>query len=60
MAPTVALRAVNVREAPPIGSTGRCKDGTYLTGTPSESQCSDRGGLAVIFPVQAAVPARRP
>ena len=59
-APVVAERSVNVREAPPAGSTGRCKDGTYLTGTPSAARCDDRGGLAVVFPTQAAPQVRRP
>ena len=41
----------DVAELPaPAGSTGRCKDGTYLTGTATEESCGGRGGMAVRVP----------
>jgi hypothetical protein len=40
------------------GATGRCKDGSYLTGAASEGRCADKGGLAVLFPVQPPAPKR--
>ncbi len=45
---------------PPAGATMRCKDGTWLSGTPDAQRCRDKGGLAVILPVQAPPPARPP
>lgn len=42
--------------APPAGATMRCKDGTYLSGTPSANRCSANGGLAALIPQRAAAP----
>ena len=39
-----------VRLPAPAGSTGRCKDGTYVTGSATEESCGGRGGLAVRMP----------
>ena len=47
-------------DAPPAGATMRCRDGTWLSGTPSDSRCAQNGGLAVILPAPRAVPARVP
>jgi hypothetical protein len=62
--PTPAGRAPNpatriVSAVPPAGSTGQCKDGTYLTGAATEQACASHEGLASAFaaPRQAA---RRP
>lgn len=41
----------NGAEVPaPAGATGRCKDGTYLTGVATDESCGGRGGLAVHMP----------
>jgi hypothetical protein len=38
----------DVAEIPaPAGATGRCKDGTYLTGPATDESCGGRGGLAI-------------
>ncbi|MCE9601363.1 MAG: DUF3761 domain-containing protein [Gemmatimonadetes bacterium] len=56
-----AQPAANARnDAPPAGATMRCRDGTWLSGTPSESRCDRNGGLAVILPAPRAAPARVP
>jgi hypothetical protein len=53
--------APNARDdAPPAGATMRCRDGTWLSGTPSDSRCDRNGGLAVILPAPRSVPARVP
>lgn len=43
-------------EVPPLGATMRCKDGTWLSGTPSAERCDRNRGLAVILPVRAPAP----
>jgi hypothetical protein len=47
-------------EAPPAGATMRCRDGSWLSGAPSESRCERNGGLAVILPAPPPVPPRAP
>ena len=42
---------------PAAGMTMRCKDGTFLSGTPSASQCQAHGGLVATFPAARQVPA---
>ena len=55
-----ALSRVAIPDAPrPVGATGQCKDGTYLTGG-SANACADRGGLAVMFTARLQPPAARP
>ncbi len=49
LAPSAPLVIVNI-STPPAGATARCKDGSYVTGAPSESRCSDKGGLGVLLP----------
>ncbi len=51
------------RQPAPVGATGRCRDGTYLTTPPSEEACAGKGGMSVRMPpTQAArpTPPRRP
>jgi hypothetical protein len=50
--------AASVRTPVPAGATGRCKDGTYLTGAATDAACAAQGGLAVAFPAPRQVPAR--
>ena len=62
-APTAAVLAPAA--PPPAGSTMRCKDGTYLGGTPFAAACAGHGGLAAILPgarqaPSAAAGPRRP
>ena len=47
-------------DAPPAGATMRCRDGNWLSGTPSASRCDGNGGLAVILPAAPPVPPRAP
>ncbi|MEO5813722.1 MAG: hypothetical protein ABIT20_00430 [Gemmatimonadaceae bacterium] len=63
-APRAANRAVNpatriVSAVPPAGSTGQCKDGTYVSAAATEQACASHEGLASSFaaPSQAS---RRP
>jgi hypothetical protein len=61
--PTPAVGVAAASQAPPAGATMHCKDGTFLTGTPSKDRCANNGGLAAILPAPAqtpSVPARRP
>jgi hypothetical protein len=72
--PPAATRAVStpltVQAAPvsataPAGATMRCKDGAYLSGTPSGAACATHGGLAATLPAPRTPPpaparARRP
>ena len=45
------LAKSEVAEVPaPAGTTGRCKNGTYLSGLATEESCVGRGGLAVRMP----------
>jgi hypothetical protein len=46
----VPTAAVAQPQTPPAGATMRCKDGTYLAGTPSAERCGSNGGLAAILP----------
>ena len=49
--------AVAIRnDAPPAGATMRCRDGAWLSGTPSASRCDRNGGLAVILPAPPVPP----
>ncbi len=62
--PVVAAPASSSRiaipDAPrPVGATGQCKDGTWLTGGGANA-CADRGGLAVMFTVRLQPAAARP
>jgi hypothetical protein len=57
VAVTPNVSAALMQQARPAGSTMRCKDGTYLSGTPSADRCSANGGTAVIFGSQQATPA---
>ncbi len=47
---------------PPADATMRCKDGTWLAGTPSAARCDANGGLATILPPKPppGAPPRRP
>ena len=53
-----ALPVLNAPGPPPAGATGRCKDGTYLTGAATEAQCGARGGLAATFSAPRRAPTR--
>jgi hypothetical protein len=46
----------------PAGATMQCKDGSFLFGSPSESRCSQNGGVAAFFPaaLPPPPPPRRP
>jgi hypothetical protein len=54
--PAFSVNAVAVSQTP-AGSTMRCKDGTYLSGTASADRCAKNGGVAAIFSAQAPAPA---
>lgn len=72
VAPAALAAAVPANAAPPAGATMRCKDGTYLGGTPSPTACAGHNGLAAVLPAartpppaparpaQAARPSSRP
>lgn len=45
---------------PAAGMTMRCKDGTWLAGTPTADRCSNNGGLAMVMMAPPAAPASRP
>lgn len=51
--PATPARALMPNGPPPVGTTMRCKDGTYLTGTPNPANCATHQGVAVIFPTRA-------
>ena len=54
------LSRIAIPDAPrPVGATGQCKDGTYLTGG-GASACAGRGGLAVMFTARLQPPPARP
>ena len=60
---TPAQRIAAADAAPPAGATMRCKDGTFLTGTPSEQRCEGNGGVSVTFSaplIAPQPPVRRP
>jgi hypothetical protein len=59
-APVAMQAAVSADAPPPSGSTMRCKDGTYLGGTPSAGACAAYGGLAAILPAPRQAPAQAP
>ena len=42
--------------APPAGATMRCKDGSYLAGTPAPGACAANGGLAAVLPAPRTPP----
>ena len=52
--PVAVVRSAD--DTPPLGATMRCKNGTWLSGTPVASRCDRNRGLAVILPVRAAAP----
>jgi hypothetical protein len=53
------LPVTNLPSSAPANATGRCKDGTYLTGTTAtDANCSSHGGLGVIFPAPSRPPQR--
>lgn len=54
------FQAQAVESAPPTNATGRCKDGTYVTGTIISNTCFDRGGLATSFPPPRTAPIKPP
>jgi len=55
--PVPTARVAAPSEAPPpTGATMRCKDGTWLTGTPAPERCSANGGTAVILPAARPTP----
>ena len=54
--PSAAARSVSV-SPPPANATGRCKDGTYLTGAATDQACASHNGLAVAFPAARQAPA---
>ena len=59
-APAPRPSALARDDAPPAGATMRCRDGLWLSGTPSDSRCDRNGGLAVILPAPRAIPLRTP
>lgn len=38
------------KEIVPPGATGRCKDGSYFSGSATEGRCADAKGLAYLLP----------
>ena len=57
--PAVAVstpRAAASPSAAPVGATLRCKDGTYLSGTPTVSRCAAFGGVAAVLLAPATAP----
>jgi hypothetical protein len=58
-AATVSKNVTPANATPPAGTTMRCKDGTYLTGTPSADRCANNGGVASYHPVPATPAAPR-
>ena len=52
------LQAVMVSQTEPVDATGRCKDGTFLTGPVTEDRCVDKGGLAILIPARRVAPPR--
>lgn len=48
--------AIGRNDTPPAGATMRCKDGTWLTGSPAASRCDRNGGLAAILPAASTPP----
>ncbi len=52
------LQNVAVNQTEPAGATGRCKDGTFLTGPVTEDRCTDKGGLAILIPARRVAPPR--
>lgn len=56
-APAAATRSVSV--VPPAGSTGQCKDGTYLTVAATEQACASHEGLAIAFSKARQTPRRQ-
>lgn len=59
-AATSQSAALARNDAPPVGATMRCRDGSWLFGTPSASRCDRNGGLAVILPAPPVPPAALP
>jgi hypothetical protein len=53
-----SVRPSLVEQGPPAGATMRCKDGTYLTGTPAADRCANNGGVAAIIPARAPASAQ--
>lgn len=57
---TQLLQSVVLDQPEPAGATGRCKDGTFLTGPVTEARCADKGGLAMLIPPRRTAPPRPP
>jgi len=55
-APAAARAAAPSAAPAPEGATMRCKDGTYLTGAPSEGRCDAYGGVAAVLPAPRTAP----
>jgi len=60
MAPVPMLMQVAPEATPPAGATMRCKDGTWLTGSPAGNRCVERGGVATILPPERVTPPQLP
>lgn len=46
------VKTTGAEVAAPPGATGRCRDGTYVSGDASDASCGGRGGLAIHMPGQ--------
>jgi len=57
-APAAAVRATPAATAttPPAGATMRCKDGTWLSGSPAAAACAGHAGLAMTVPLRGPAP----
>jgi hypothetical protein len=44
-----AMPAVESTAAPPVGTTARCKDGTYSMSKTAQGRCSGHGGVAKVL-----------
>jgi len=54
--PVSAPAAARAAALAPDGATMRCKDGTYLTGAPSEGRCDAYGGVAALLAAPRTAP----
>ena len=55
-APVAAVAAAPASAGPPAGATMQCKDGSYLSGTPSGAACAGHGGLGAVLPAPRTAP----